>query len=113
MVLIKKLAFVFIILFLFFSLTKNLFDFQKNRRFYADFQNDYEAEKRKNAELKTELARKKDPFETEKIIRNKLNMQKPGESIIILPPPTIIASSPTPTPLPNYQQWIDAFFKIE
>ena len=51
----------------------------------------------------------KDPYEVEKILRNKLNLLKEGEIAIIIP-------KATPTPKvekvekPIYKQWVDALF---
>lgn len=53
----------------------------------------------------------KDPYELERTIRNRLNLTKPGEVMIIVPHPTVKPVSPTPTPLPVYQQWVKTLFK--
>jgi len=46
--------------------------------------------------------------------RNKLNMSKPGETIVILPPsPTTFLNQPgekTNLPLPNWKKWWNLFF---
>ncbi len=108
--LVKKLLFLLLIVFLFSSLTKNFFDYKKNLRFHQQFKEEYEKEKKKNITLKTQILKKTDPAEIEKTIRNKLNLLRPNEIAILLPPPT---STPTPliTPfLPIYQQWWSLFF---
>ena len=78
--------------------------------FYQNYLNDYEKEKRRNVELKTELLKKSDPNEIEKTIRNKLNLLKPDEVAIILKQPSPTPVIITPTPLPNYLQWWEVFF---
>ncbi len=108
--LIKNVIIIFLLIFFFSSLTKNLLDYKNKLQFYQDFKNDYEAEKKKNTELKTEVLKKSDPSEIEKTIRNKLDLLKPGEVAIIMPQPTPTSFVPTPTPLPNYLQWWRVFF---
>lgn len=107
--LFQKIFLLLIVLFLFFSLTKNFFDFRKSLDFYLNFKNDYLYEKKKNIELKTELIKEKDPHEIEKTIRNKLNLFKPNEKAIILPNLKLsVTPTPTPTP-PIYKQWLNLF----
>jgi hypothetical protein len=61
--------------------------------------------------MKTELLRKKDRFEIEKKIREKLNLGGEGETVIILPPQsTPIPTAITPTPRPNWQQLMEVYF---
>ena len=67
--------------------------------------------KANNIELKTEVVRKKSQEEIEKTIRNDLNLLKNNEVALILPSPTKIPSSISPTPLPNWRQWWQLFFK--
>lgn len=110
MQIIKKIFFVLIVVFLFSSLTKNLFDYLKNLQFYKNFKENYQKENKKNISLKTQILKKSDQSEIEKTIRNKLNLLKPGEIAIIIPPPT---ATPTPvvTPyIPVYKQWWQVFF---
>ena len=111
MALVKKILFILLLVFLFFSLTKNFFDFQKNRQFYQSYKDNYEKEKKKNIELKTTALKKGSFYEIEKIIRNKLGLSRPGEVAVIIPSPAI---SPTPAPTvhaPIYQQWVNIFIK--
>ena len=103
---LKKILYVVIVLFLFFSLTKNVFDYRNALNFYNGYQKDYEKEKKDNAGLRTHILKYKDPHELEKTIRNKLNMLKQDEFAVILPEPTPILTSPTSTPAPIYRQWI-------
>lgn len=93
------------------SLTKNIVEYQKNLAFHEDYKQEYLKAKKHNEELKTEYVKTQDSYEFEKTVRNKLNLHKKNEIILIVPEPTPTTYIPTPTPLPNYQQWIDVFFK--
>jgi cell division protein FtsB len=108
---IKKIVFFLLVVFLFSSLTKNVFDYQKNIGFYQGYKSDYEKEKKKNTELKTQYVKINDLNEQEKIIRNDLNLLKPGEVAVLLPNQSTSQPTPTPTPLPNYLQWWQTFVK--
>jgi len=107
----KRILYIIIVLFLFFSLTKNLFDYGSTAQFYEGYKKDFEEQKKRNLELKTNILRSKDPNELEKTIRNKLNLTKEGEIAIIVPEPTKSARVLTPTPAPFYQQWWYTIFK--
>ena len=106
----KRILYVIIILFLFFSLTKNLFDYGNTVQFYEGYKKDFEEQKKKNLFLKTHILKSKDPNELEKTIRNKLNLTKEGEVAIIVPEPTKALTAPSPTPAPFYQLWWNAIF---
>ena len=111
MKLIKKVFFLLVLVFFFFSLTKSYFDFRKNSQFYQGYKDNYEKEKKRNLELKTTFLKKNSFYEIEKAIRNKLNLLRPGEVAVIIPNPAI---SPTPSPTsppPVYQQWLNIFVK--
>jgi cell division protein FtsB len=109
--LIKNIIFIFLILFLFSSLLKNIFNHQNRLQFYQDYKNEFEKEEKRNIELKTEVVRKKSSEEIEKTIRNKLNLAKPNEVVVILPHPTSVPAIISPTPAPNWKQWLNLFFK--
>ena len=110
MKLVRKIFVFLLLLFFFSSLTKNFLGYRNKVAFYQNYLNDYEKEKRRNVELKTELLKKSDPNEIEKTIRNKLNLLKPDEVAIILKQPSPTPVVITPTPLPNYLQWWEVFF---
>ncbi|MBP9690480.1 septum formation initiator family protein [Candidatus Woesebacteria bacterium] len=103
-ILLLLLAFFFIT-----SLTKGLLEYAKNQQFYRDYRDEYEREKKRNIELKTQLVKTQDINEFEKIVRDKLNLQLPNEYVIIIPEPTPTVITPTPTPVANYAQWIEVF----
>jgi cell division protein FtsB len=111
MKLIKKFILGLVLIIVFSALIKNLINYKEKYQFYLGFEKEYQRLKKENIELKTELLRKKDRFEIEKKIREKLNLGGEGETVIILPPqptpqPTVI----TPTPKPNWQQWMEVYF---
>lgn len=111
MVILKRLIIILLILFFISSMTKNFLSFTNNLAFYQNFRQEYEKEKKKNNELKMMAVRSTDSFEVEKMIRNKLNMVKKDETIVILPNPTPEPQAIAPTSIPTYQQWWNTFFK--
>jgi len=111
MKLIKNIVFLFLLIFLFSSLLKNLFSYKGKLQFYQQFKQDFDKEKKRNIELKTEVVRKKSTEEIEKTIRDDLNLLKDNEIALIVPSPTKTPASITPTPLPNWRQWWELYFK--
>jgi cell division protein FtsB len=107
---IKNIIFIFLLLFLFSSLLRNLFSYKSKLDFYEQFKQNFEKEKKRNIQLKTEVVRKKSIEEIEKIIRNDLNLLKDNEIALIIPSPPMILISPTPTPAPNWKQWWVVYF---
>jgi len=110
MKLIKNTVFIFLLIFLFSSLLTNLFSYKSKLDFYQQFKQNFEKEKKRNIELKTEVVRKKNTEEIEKIIRNDLNILKDNEIALIIPSPAKTPVSVTPTPLPNWKQWWELYF---
>ncbi|MFZ6035361.1 MAG: FtsB family cell division protein [Patescibacteria group bacterium] len=108
---VKNILAVFLIGFLLFSLLKNIFNYRDKMQFFDDYRKDYEAEKKKNIELKTEIVKKKSTTEVEKTIRNDLNLLKENEIAIILPSPTPSPKAPNPASIPSWRQWLDLFIK--
>lgn len=111
MKLLKKLGIAIFLVFLFFSLTKNIFDYKKTLEFYDSFKKDYEEERKKKISLQTKILKSRDVNEIEKTIRNKLNLLKPGEIAIIIPSPTV-TPTPIPTPKPLLFKWLDKLFRL-
>jgi len=106
-----KQIFIFIIfIFLFFSLTKNIFDYKKTIEFYNSFKKDYETEKKRKIILKTQILKSKDPYEIEKIIRNKLGLLRKDEISIIIPNPTPTLKVKKQKEQPIYRQWVETLF---
>ncbi|MCX7881019.1 MAG: septum formation initiator family protein [Patescibacteria group bacterium] len=107
---LKKIFFLFLSFFLIFSLLKNIINHQKKLQFYQEYEEQLKKERKKNIELKTEIARKNDLYYVEKIARNKLNLSKENEMVIILSPPSPTPTIITPTPAPNWYLWFKVFF---
>lgn len=108
---LKNIVGIFLVVFLLFSLLKNIFNYKDKIKFYENYKQNFEEEKKKNIELKTEIVKKKSTTEVEKTIRNDLNLLKPDEIAIIIPSPTPRPVSITPTPAANYVQWWNLFFR--
>ena len=108
---LKKIPLILLMLFFFYALTKNFFEYKKNIKFYQDYKQSYEKEKKRNIQLKTQVLKNSDPAEVEKTIRNKLNLLKPDEIAVIIPNPTPTPAVVTPTLAPVYEQWINVFVK--
>ncbi len=106
---LRTIGIVLLLLFLITSFIKNFLDYQNKKAFFENYKKQYETEKKRSLELKTALLKKSDLNEIEKIIRNKLNLVKPGELTVILPQPTPTLIIITPTPAPNWRQWADLY----
>jgi len=111
MKLLKNLFLVFLVVFLSSSLIRNVIDYQKKIDFIQKFKAEVEKEKKKKLTLKTEILKKTDPYELEKTMRDKLNLTRKNEIVVILPLPSPTPAPITPTPLPSWQQWWQIFFK--
>lgn len=107
----RRILLFFVAIFFFSALTKNIFEYRRNYSFYQQYKEEYEGEKKRNTELRTQLVKTEDSYEFEKTVRNKLNLHKENEVILIIPNPTPTTFLPTPTAIPNYMQWIDIFLK--
>lgn len=108
---IRKIVLLLVAFFFLSALSKSIFDYRKNVAFYEQYKQEYESEKKRNVELKTQLVKTEDSYEFEKTVRNKLNLHKEDEIIVVIPNPTPTILSPTPTQIPNYMKWLDIFIK--
>ncbi|MBP7967821.1 septum formation initiator family protein [Candidatus Woesebacteria bacterium] len=108
---LRRIIVLLIASFFIMSLTKNIMEYRKNLAFYQDYKNEYLKEKKHNEELKTEYVKTQDVYEFEKTVRNRLNLHKKNEVVLIVPEATPTIAILPPTPIPNYQQWVDIFFK--
>ncbi|PJC31454.1 hypothetical protein CO051_04115 [Candidatus Roizmanbacteria bacterium CG_4_9_14_0_2_um_filter_39_13] len=106
---IRMLFLYGLVIFFILSLTKNIIEYQKNLSFYTDYRNEFTSEKKRSIELKTQLVKTQDINEFEKIVRNKLNLHKADETIMVIPNPTPTIVTPTPTLLPTYRRWLNVF----
>lgn len=109
--LLKNLFLVFLVVFLSSSLIRNIIDFQKKKDFLQKFKTRVEKEEKKKLELKTEILKKTDAYQLEKTIRDKLNLTRSDEIVVVLPALTPTPTVVAPTPVPNWQQWWEVFFK--
>lgn len=101
----RSVFFIIATLFILSTLVRNIFDYRSKLQFYDSYKKDYEAQKKENLSLKTQILKKSDQDELEKTIRNKLNLLRENEVDVILPKPTPTTVIITPTPLPNWEQW--------
>lgn len=107
---IKKTFICVIAVFLIYSLTKNILDYQKKISFFENYQKDLQNEREKNKQLRSDTVKNHDYYTVEKNIRQKLNLLQPDEFAIIMSRPTP-SPAPTKTPIkPSLQQWKDLFF---
>ena len=111
MVGLKKIIFILLGIFALVSLTQSLIQFSKNMAFFEAYKKEYDAESKRNLELKTTIKDLQNISEFEKIARDKLNLHKENEFVLIIPDPT-----PTPAPTikiepPKYKLWLDALTK--
>ncbi len=83
----------FLIFTLITSFLRNSSALHRNATFFSQLQKEYEEEKNRNEKLKLQNAKSSNPFEIEKIMRNKLGFVKSGEEVVI-----IQGVSPTVTP---------------
>ena len=105
----RRVIIALVSLFLMYSLSRMLFDYQKKFAFYKQYKKDYEAEKERNKQLKSNMIKSQDYKAVERTMREKLNLGKPGEIVVLIPKITP-TSTPTPTPIkPSSQQWLELF----
>lgn len=93
------------------ALSRTIFEYRKNYAFYEEYKKEYEKEKKRNIELQTQYVKTKDSYEFEKIARNKLDLHKSNEYVIVIPEPTATPVPPTPTVTSNYREWLEVFMK--
>src|SRR3989344_3993003 len=86
-----------VLLFLLYSLSKTLLDYNKKFSFYQQYKREFQEETDRNKKLKSDLVKAQDYHTVERTIREKLNLSKPNEVVVIIPMPSVPAS-PTPTP---------------
>lgn len=107
---IKKIVLFFLFFFIVFSLTKNIFDYKNKISFFQQLKSEFVNETEKNKKLKAELAKTNDYYYLEKNIREKLNLVKPNEIVVILPKtePQKVKNKET-IRKPTYTQWLELF----
>lgn len=107
----RKVVFLIVLFFLVISLVRNVADYQRNISFYDQTKSNFEKATLKNKELKVHKQSGSSPFEVEKNLRNKQNLVRKDEIIVIVPSPSPIPTPyARPTDLP-YKQWLQLFFQ--
>ncbi len=106
----RRFLFLFVFLFLLISLIHNVMDYQNSIGFYALTKKNLDKAIEQNKELKIKKLVNSSSFEIEKNLRDKQNLSRENEVVIIVPQP-----SPSPVPLvtppvPVFQQWLQVFF---
>lgn len=107
---LKNVGIGLVVVFIFFSLIKNIFDYQKKLLFFQEFKKEAKSEQDKNTALKTAVLKSSDINKIEKTIRDKLSLSRKGEEVVILARPTPTPIMLTPTPAPVWRQWWGVFF---
>lgn len=107
----RKIVFFIVLFFLVISLIRNVADYQRNISFYDQTKNNFNKSLLENKQLKVSKQAGSSPFEIEKSLRNKQNLLRENEIIVIVPSP-----SPFPTPIVRpseypYRQWMQLFFQ--
>ncbi len=105
----KNILLFFVLLFLSYSLAKGVFIYTDRFKIYKQLKERKQNLEKEKIELQTRLKKAKSIDFIEKTIRNKLQLAKPNETIVIMSYPT-----PTPTPKPKqpvpvWKQWVDLF----
>jgi len=107
----RKVVFIIVLLFLVISLIRNVADYQRNISFYDQIKGNFDKAFFENKTLKVHKQAGSSPFEIEKNLRNKQNLIRENELVVIIPSPSTI---PTPYARPTeapYKQWITLFFQ--
>ena len=105
------MVFFIVLFFLVVSLIRNVADYQRNLSYYDQIKNNFNKANSENKSLKVHKQADSSPFEIEKNLRNKQNLIRANEVIVIIPSP-----SAAPTPIlrptePPYKQWARLFFQ--
>lgn len=99
-----------------FSLIRNLYNSYQNYQILASTQSKLTKLQQENADLKTNLSQVNDPSYIEREARERLGLVKPGEVVVILPPPGSAEATQATTsanlPRPVWRQWLGLFFGV-
>lgn len=70
------------------SLIRNSSTLAQNLPFFRQLETEHQREKLKNEELKLNAAKINDPYELEKLLRDKLGLIKEKEQVVVIPSPS-------------------------
>ncbi len=108
---------IFFIIFLAFSLTRNVLKLYEVRGQIKKAKERVLALKRENEELQSRLSQTQSEVYIEKQLRDKLGLAKPGEIVVVLPDEEIlkrIGAKPSEEedflPDPTWKKWLKLFF---
>lgn len=108
---IREIIIIAVVMLLFLNLMKSWVKLNSRLQFIKEAKIRLVEEQKREENLKRDLARTQTPEFIESQARDKLNMAREGELIILLPTP-VIAFSPTPMPIDtaaNWQKWMRLF----
>lgn len=91
------------------SLAHGTYDLWQRAERVKEVQRKRQEEEKRKAELKEKLGYSQSPEFIERQVREKLNLVKPGETIVIIPPFEATQST-TFEALPNWRRWLKLFF---
>ena len=108
---LKAILVILFVVYLVFSLIKSWVKLRERMGIVREMKMSVVEEQKKQEDLKRELAQAESDKYIEKQARDKLNMAKEGELIILLPSQALTPSI-TPTPVDNsanWQKWVGLF----
>jgi cell division protein FtsB len=108
---LRKFILIVIFILIFLSLVKNILDYRSKMIFFQKFQSEEQKQEKENISLKTKILKSQDSFKIEQTIRDKLNLSKSNEVVVIIPSPTPAPVIVIPTQAPIWRQWVNVFFK--
>lgn len=109
---LKEIILLVIVLLLFGSLIRSWTNLAERQKIIKEAKIKLAEEQKEQDNLKRELVRSESTGFIEEQAREKLNMSREGELIILLPTP-MISPSPTPSPVntsANWQKWVRLFW---
>lgn len=107
---IKQTILILFLLSLIVSLVKNILDYYKKNEFFSQFEQTIRTLEKENKEISDEIEKNRLQFSYEEVLRNKMNMTKPGEYVILLPPEKPSEVTPTPT-ISTQRQWLNLYLQ--
>jgi len=109
-----RIVILLVIAYLLFVVGKTLYQSYQVRKEITSLENDIVEMRANNKDLSEKILYYQSPSYQERIARERLGLQKPGESVIvILPEPKakVVEKDPYDA-IPNYQKWWNFFFKV-